>query len=380
MRRIVLTTGGTGGHVFPALAVAEELRSRFPEVEFLFIGGAYGPERELVAHAGLPFAALPVRGVLGRGVRAVGAVCGLAVATGKAMRLLGQFRPDAVIGFGGYAAFAACMAGKLREMPVAIHEQNSVPGLANRLLAKMVDRVFISMPDPEEQFLPRKTVLTGNPVRAGIRALRERGYAAPQQGESPRLLVAGGSLGARAVNTAVVAMLPELRSAGVRIHHQTGKADHERVSAAYAAAGMADCRVEPFIDDMAAAYAEAHLVLCRAGATTVAELTVAGRPAVFVPFPHATHNHQVHNARYLERQGAALVVEEQQLQGAAQAEHGAAQMDLATVVSGLLGDAGRLSAMAAASARCGWPEAAANVASGLMDIVRKKPLSSLVQD
>lgn len=372
MKRVVLTTGGTGGHIFPALAVAEELRSRFPGIEFLFIGGAYGPERDIVTRAGIPFEALPVRGVLGRGFRAVGAVAGLGVSTLRAMRILGRFRPDAVIGFGGYAAFAACMAGKLREMPVAIHEQNSIPGLANKLLGKVADRVFISMPDPDEHFLPRKTVLTGNPVRAEIRTLRDM---PPVPSGERRLLVLGGSLGARAVNTAVIDMLPMLRDAGVRVKHQTGTADLERVQAAYAQAGMRDCTVEPFITDMAAAYARANLVLGRAGATTLAELTVAGKPAVLVPYPHATHDHQLHNARFLERHGAAMVVEERLL-----ADTGAADAGLAEKVAGLVADPERLNAMAAASRRLGRPEAAANVASGLMDIVRKAPLVSLVEE
>ena len=372
MQRVIFTTGGTGGHIFPALAVAEELRKRFPEAEFLFIGGEYGPERDIVTRAGIEFVGLPVRGVLGRGVRAVGAVFGLAAATVRAMGIIGRFNPDAVIGFGGYAAFAACMAAKLREKPVAVHEQNSVPGLANKLIAKVADRVFISMPDPAENFLPRKTVLTGNPVRADIRALRDHSMNTTG---ARRLLVVGGSLGARAVNTAVIAMLSALRDAGVTVQHQTGQADFERVRTAYAEAGMQDCIVSPFIDDMAAAYAQADLVLCRAGATTVAELTVAGKPAVFIPFPHATHNHQVHNARYLERQGAALVVEERQL-----AEGASDYVEISTLVTELICDASRLKTMAGASRRQGWPEAASNVASGLLDITRKAPLASLVHE
>lgn len=373
MKRIILTTGGTGGHIFPALAVAEELRSRFPDVEFLFVGGEYGPERDIVTRAGIPFVALPVRGVLGRGFKAVSALAGLLVSTVRATRIIGDFNPQAVIGFGGYAAFAACLAGKLREKPVAIHEQNSVPGLANKLLGKFADRIFISMPDPQENFLPRKTVLTGNPVRSNIRALRN--VSSGQGTACSNLLVVGGSLGAKAVNTAVIAMLPALKRAGIKVHHQTGQADFERVRAAYAEADMSDCVVEPFITDMADAYAAASLVLCRAGATTVAELTVAAKPAIFIPFPYATHNHQVHNARYLERQGAALVVEEKQLSGET-----AERVDLAGLVTALFADETRLASMAASSRKQGWPEAAANVASGLMDITHKAPLSSLVHE
>lgn len=372
IKRVILTTGGTGGHVFPALAVAEEIRRRFPEAEFLFVGGTYGPERAMVERAGIAFEGLPVRGVLGRGLRSIGAAFGIAAGVLRAIRIIGRFRPDAVVGFGGYAAFAACMAAKLREVPVAVHEQNSVPGLANRLIGKFADRVLISLPDEREMFLTRKTTLTGNPVRQAILALRDKKNDARKGGHAPRLLVVGGSLGAKALNEAMMAMLPALKEAGIDVHHQTGKADYDRVVKEYAQYGMVGDGhiVAPFIDDMAEAYAQADLVLCRAGATTIAELTAAGKPALFVPFPSATHNHQVANARYLEQRGAAAVVEEKDIP----------QTDLASLVIGLLKDRDALHAMSMAARREGRPEAAAAVVSGIMDILAKKPLKSWVKE
>lgn len=385
MRRVVLTTGGTGGHIFPALAVAEEIQERFPDVELLFIGGEYGPERDIVARASIPFVALPVRGVLGRGLRSLGALARMIASTMRAMRVIGSFKPDVVIGFGGYAAFAACLGGKLREIPVAIHEQNSMPGVTNKIAARWANRIFVSFPDAGEIFDRTRTVFTGNPVRKDIMALRtasaSKKPAAPaepagednakpdaatvQQERLPRLLVLGGSLGARVLNDTLMEMLPMLQKANIIVHHQTGKHDEERVQAAYRATGMEHCIVHAFIDDMASAYAEADLVLCRAGATTVAELTVAGKPAVFVPFAQATHNHQVYNAQQLVESGAALMVEEKDL----------APDTCAAMVRTLLDDAGRLADMAKASRGCGRPEAAAAVVSGLMDIVFKQPLS-----
>lgn len=366
MKRVVLTTGGTGGHVFPALAVAEDIRRRFPDAEFLFIGGQYGPERDMVEKAGIPFVGLPVRGVLGRGVKAIGAFWGLGVSALKAMGIIRKFKPDVVIGFGGYAAVAGCVGGKLCGVPVSIHEQNSVPGLTNKMLGKIAQRVFISLPDEHEVFEPDYTVLTGNPVRAAIADIRNA--TKKLDALAPSVFICGGSLGAKAVNSAVIDMLPTLSSLNCVIHHQTGKADFERVQAAYAEAGVKNCIVEPFVDDMAAAYAAADLVICRAGATTIAELTVAGKPALFIPFPYATHNHQVHNARYLESKGAAVVVEECEL----------AQKDMNSIVTELLTNDEKLQSMSKAAKKVGRPEAAASVVSCVMDLLPKAPLESLV--
>ncbi|MEZ6853455.1 undecaprenyldiphospho-muramoylpentapeptide beta-N-acetylglucosaminyltransferase [Halodesulfovibrio aestuarii] len=366
MKRVVLTTGGTGGHVFPALAVAEEIRRRFPDAEFLFIGGKYGPERQMVERAGIPFVGLPVRGVLGRGIKAIGALVGLGISTLKSMRIIRKFNPEVVIGFGGYAAVAGCVGGKLCGVPVSIHEQNSVPGLTNRLLSKVAQRIFISLPDEQEFFEPDYTVLTGNPVRAAIADIRC--VFKTLDADAPSVLICGGSLGAKAVNSAVVGMLPTLKKLGCIIHHQTGQADLESIRTAYKEAGMEQCTVEPFIDDMAAAYAAADLVICRAGATTIAELTVAGKPALFIPFPYATHNHQVHNARYLESKGAAVVVEEREL----------VQKDMNSIVTELLTNDQKLQSMSEAAKKLGRPEAAANVVSCVMDLLPKVSLESLV--
>ena len=223
MKRVVLTTGGTGGHVFPALAVAEEIHRRFPDAEFMFIGGEYGPERQMVEKAGINFVGLPVRGVLGRGVKAIGAMIGLGLSTLKAKKLINDFDPQVVVGFGGYAAVAGCIGGKLNGIPVAVHEQNSVPGLTNRLLGRVVERICISLPDEKEFFESDQTVLTGNPVRAAIASLRKS--TKELDTKAPSVFICGGSLGAKAVNSAVVELLPTLKKLGCTVHHQTGKPD-----------------------------------------------------------------------------------------------------------------------------------------------------------
>ena len=349
MKRVVLTTGGTGGHIFPALAVAEELRNRYPDVRILFIGGRHGSEGEHARAAGLEFMALPVRGVLGRGIRSVGALVQLGQSVIRAGFILGKFKPDVVLGFGGYAGFAAVQAAVFMRIPTAIHEQNSVPGVCNRLLAKRVRKVLVSFPDQQAQFQGREVVHTGNPVRGSIRALRG-GASAPGR----NLLVLGGSQGAKAINEAVVEALPGLRAQDVRIWHQTGPAQFEEIRKRYDEM-YPDARVEPFITDMASAYGFADLVLARAGATTIAELTVAGKPSVLVPFPYATHNHQFGNARQLEKAGAALTVVQSCLP----------EVSLASMIGDLLSMPDKLDEMAGAARRMGRPGAAGEVADEL---------------
>ncbi len=350
MPRILLTTGGTGGHVFPALAVAEEIRRLYPEAAILFMGGQYGKESGWANKAGLEFVGLPVRGMIGRGFKALAAAGNMVCAVLQAVKIIREFKPDVVAGFGGYAAFAGCMAGAVCRCPVLIHEQNAVPGAANKILGKVAARVCISMPESAAYFAAGKVAVTGNPVRSGIAASAEgRSY----EGGARRLLVVGGSQGARALNEAVIKILPALKAAEVEIWHQTGELDAEMVKAAYASAGLVEpeARVEPFIVDMAEAYAWADLGLMRSGASSVAELAVAGLPAVLIPFPFATHNHQAHNARFLSGAGAAILVEQKDINS----------MDLGGRIIALFHDAEGLRRMSAAGAALGRPQAAALV-------------------
>lgn len=349
--RIMLTTGGTGGHIFPALAVAERLRRE--GADLLFVGSEYGSEAKLARQAGLDFRGLPVRGVLGRGLRSVGAACGLGRAVWLARGLVKAFRPDAVVGFGAYASFPSLMAAKLAGIPIAVHEQNAMPGVTNRLLAKLARRVFLSLPDVTGAFDPRKIVITGNPVRESI---VEAGRSPAEHPGTRRLLVMGGSQGARAINSVILASVERLVKAGIEIRHQTGSFDIERVLAGYRAHGLDASGVTPFIDDVAAAYRWADLVLCRAGATSVAELAVAGKPAVLIPFPYATHDHQTYNAKVMVDQGAAMLVAEKDL----------SHLDAAGMLINLLHEPATLRAMAQMARTCARPDAAARVAEGVL--------------
>lgn len=369
MKRIILTTGGTGGHIFPALAVAEEIRARHPEAEILFVGGAWGLEKELAEKAGLPFTGLKVRGLLGRGFKAVAGVFMLINAVFAARGIIKRFKPQVVLGLGGYAGFAPVMAALTPftgRVPTALLEQNSVPGAANRLLGRWVKKIFLSLPDVKRMFRPERTVVTGNPVRASIRALAAMEPVERGPNDPGRLLILGGSQGAKAVNTAIIEALPRFAEAGLLIRHQTGKLDYDRVRQAYEEQGRDPEEVSAFIEDMAETYGWADLVVCRSGATTVAELAVAAKPSVLVPFPFATHNHQVFNGRVLEENGAALLIEQKDL------EH----RDLAGTVLELMDDPERLEAMGLAAMRTGHADAAARVVAELEELIRAREVRS----
>lgn len=363
MKRVIVTTGGTGGHIFPALAVAEEIRKRHHDAAVLFMGGKYGQEGDIAIQAGLEFVGLPVRGFIGRGLGMLGAGIGMLRGLTKAAIIMRRFQPDVVIGFGGYAAFAGVMAARYVGVPTAVHEQNSIPGVANKILARRVDRVFVSLPDVDALFPEEKTVFTGNPVRAAIARLAEDA-ARSQRETGKRVLILGGSQGARAVNDCVMANLTALLDAGMSLWHQTGAADSERVKDFYRKNGGEKMRVDGFIRDMAEAYAWADIVVCRAGATTIAELTAAGLPAIFIPFPAATHDHQTHNARYLAAVGAAELLPQIKI------EPGRGNPALLVErIQALLANPEKLRAMADVSRSLARPEAAATLVSSLEEML-----------
>lgn len=353
LSRVILTTGGTGGHIFPALAVAEEIAARNPDCRLLFVGTRRGPESDLARRRGIEFKALPSAGVLGRGLRSVSGILSLAAGLVLAVPLVLRFKPDAVIGFGGYASFAAVTAAYLLRRPTALHEQNSVPGVANRLLGTIVRTIFLSFPDRHQRFPERKTELVGNPVRQDIRALAKK--PAKTTEETRRLFVLGGSQGATALNDAMLQALPALLDAGIEIIHQTGQRDFDRVRKGYEQLkdrGADVSSPRAFIEDMAGTYAWADLAVCRSGASTVFELAASGTPAVLVPFPFATHDHQRVNAEYLAKAGAGVLVLQKDLTGE----------KLAQMVLELTNDRDRLAAMAQAAKGQAMPEAAAIMA------------------
>jgi UDP-N-acetylglucosamine--N-acetylmuramyl-(pentapeptide) pyrophosphoryl-undecaprenol N-acetylglucosamine transferase len=309
-RPILIMAGGTGGHVFPALAVARELSALGVPVAWL--GTRRGLEARVVPAAGYPLAAIRVTGLRGKGrLRLLAAPFMLSLALLQALVVMARLRPAAVLGMGGFAAGPGGVVAWLLRRPLLIHEQNSVPGTTNRLLAPLASRVLEGFPGSMPAL--RRALHTGNPVRREIAGLPEPGVRFAGRGAALRLLVLGGSLGAQALNRAVPGALARLPATErPAVHHQTGAAEVAAVQAQYRELA-GESRVEAFIADMAAAYAWADLVVCRAGALTIAELAAAGVGAVLVPFPHATDDHQTGNARYLVDAGAAVLLPQAEL-------------------------------------------------------------------
>jgi len=312
--RCVLAGGGTGGHLFPGIAVAEELRSRLDRVELLFIVGRKPMEARILSSHGYGTRSLDVEGLTGRGIKKGLTVCAkLPKSILQSISVIHTFSPDVVLGVGGYSSGPFCLSARIMGIPTAVHEQNAYPGLTNRLLARIADRIFISMDESRPYFDAAKTVLTGNPVRHAFFAKREKPGTTP---EGFCVLVVGGSQGASVINQVIVSALKILKQEGrsLRVLHQTGPHDYERVQADYTQQGLSG-QVFPFIDDMATAYAQADLVISRAGATTLFELAAMGKPAILIPYPFATHNHQKTNAMGLVRAGGAEMVLQEDLTG-----------------------------------------------------------------
>lgn len=313
--KLMIAGGGTGGHLFPGISVAEEFLSRDPENEVLFVGTERGIEARVLPKLGMPLECIPASGVRGKnGLAKVKGLALFAYGYAESRKILKRFRPDLVLGVGGYASAPLCMAARGMQIGYFVHEQNAIPGLTNRLLARFADQIFISFDEAEKFFPEGRTVMTGNPVRKEIIA----GNADEPAGEGTvlNLLVFGGSQGAHSINQACIAAAPHLADLGdkVAVLHQTGDKDRAEVQAAYEQAGIR-ATVLPFIDDMAAAYRRADLLVCRAGATTLAEVTACGKACLFVPFPHAVDDHQRRNAEAMLKKDAGFMLLERELSG-----------------------------------------------------------------
>ncbi len=312
---VIIMAGGTGGHIIPALAVARLLRER--GIPVLWLGTPAGMESRMVPEAGFAMAHIEIGGVRGKGwATRLAAPWRLLRAVGQAMTIMRARRPRLVLGFGGFVAGPGGLAARALGIPLVIHEQNAIAGLTNRVLARIANKVLAGY----EGAFPAGAEVIGNPVRADIAALPSPEQRMADRAGPLRLLVVGGSLGARALNATLPQALALLDPAErPEVWHQAGGKMIDEAWTAYGKAGVA-ARVEPFIGDMAAAYAWADLVICRAGALTVAELAAAGIGSILVPFPHAVDDHQTHNAAVLARAGAAEIIQQTELTPASLAE------------------------------------------------------------
>jgi UDP-N-acetylglucosamine--N-acetylmuramyl-(pentapeptide) pyrophosphoryl-undecaprenol N-acetylglucosamine transferase len=358
--RVMIAAGGTGGHIYPGIAVAKEVMRRWPDSEVRFVGTARGLETRLVPKAGFELSLIESAGL--KNVGAIARLRGLLLLPKSflaARRLIREFRPDVVVGAGGYVSGPVLMTAALMRRPTLVMESNALPGFTNRWLARFVDKAAVTF-EAALPYFRGKGVVTGNPVRREFFDIR------PKSRDATRfsMLVFGGSQGARAINEAVIAALPNLaaRRDVLRITHQTGEADFDKVQAAYADAGWAEqAQVRRYIDDMVAEFEAADLIISRAGATTTAELVAAGKAALMIPFPQAADDHQRKNAEALQEAGAARLILQQELTGER----------LAKEIEALIGAPDELTRMEEASRQLARGDAAAAAVDLMEELVKR---------
>ena len=360
--KLLIAGGGTGGHLFPGIALAEELLTRQPgRNDVLFVGTQHGIEARCVPEAGMKLEFINIEGIKGRGlVQKLRAMLMIPRAIRQSIGILRNYKPDAVVGVGGYASGPVVLAARILGIPTAVQEQNARAGMTNRLLGKVVHTVFTAFPEAADEFPASKVRLIGNPIR---RAFLDNYLMEHEQHQKTGLLIFGGSQGAHILNaTAVDALklLPKEKLAELSIVHQTGAREVEAVRNAYQEAGI-EADVREFIKDMSAAYTQSDVVVCRIGATSLAELTSAKRAAILIPFAAATDNHQEINALSLVKAGAAVMVRESEL----------SPQRLADEIQNLF-DAEKRAAMEKASGHLGRPEAAHDIIDVIVEMVEAK--------
>ncbi|HEY3196945.1 MAG TPA: undecaprenyldiphospho-muramoylpentapeptide beta-N-acetylglucosaminyltransferase [Nitrospirales bacterium] len=370
--RVIIAAGGTGGHLYPGVAIAREFERQLESAKITFVGTSRGIETKVMPREGYELVTMKARGIMGKGP--IGGIVGLAVTPlglAQCLALCRARRPDLVIGIGGYTSPPLVTAATLLGIKRVILEPNAYPGMANRLLSPLAHLVFVSFAEALPFFDARKTRVVGTPIRRAFLDLMSSGNAtpgadSPAHVRGPLLLVLGGSQGARSINRAMTGAFPILAQShpGMRIIHQTGERDFEEVATTYRAAvqqgfPVAEPEVAAFLFDVPRALTQADLIIGRSGATTVAEITACGKPAIFIPFPHAIHGHQERNARVLEQAGAAQVILDHNLSGTV----------LAQAVSALINDPQRLAEMGRHSRSLGRPDAAEQVVHACRELV-----------
>lgn len=367
--RVLVSGGGTGGHIFPAVSIANEVRRRHPDAEILFVGAEGRMEMQRVPAAGYDIKGLPVAGFDRRRLwRNFAVLCKLWRSLRMANGILRDFRPDIAVGVGGYASGPMLKAAQRHGIPTLLQEQNGYPGVTNKLLAKKADAICVAYDNMDRWFPADRIVMTGNPVRAAITAVT----ATPAEAKKalgfdpgrPLVLSVGGSLGARTVNEAISAAIPQIEKAGAQLLWQTGKLYADECSAK--AQGHPDVHASAFIDDMAMAYRAADLVVSRAGAGTISELELVGAPVILIPSPNVAEDHQRKNALALVDKGAAVMIEDAE-----------ATAKLGAELERLLADADTRRSMSQSIKAMSRPNAASDIVDRLEQIVaaRNQPNS-----
>jgi UDP-N-acetylglucosamine--N-acetylmuramyl-(pentapeptide) pyrophosphoryl-undecaprenol N-acetylglucosamine transferase len=362
--RLIVTGGGTGGHLFPGISLAQAMMRAYPGTEVLFIGTERKVDKTALADLGFKTMTIRTQGIIGKGLTAkIKALLQQPAALFEAIKIIRKFKPALVFGVGGYVTGPVILAGRLLGITTCIHEQNSIPGLANKLLGQIAHRIFVSLPGSEKYFPANKTVISGNPVRSPIvkaaKQMRQKEYQEPLT-----VLILGGSQGARRLNSLMLEAA-EKCLLGLehlpKIIHQTGEYDEMYVQRKYAAMGV-NARVQAFFSDMVEIYSQADLVVSRAGATTLAELTVFHKPVILVPYPYAADNHQEINGRYLVDADGGVMFKQSELDGE----------KLGMEIKRLLGDTKLLADMGANSGKIAKPEATDAIINGCMELLKDK--------
>ncbi len=349
--RVVVAGGGTGGHLFPGIAMAQAFIGKDPGSKILFVGAGNTFEKTSVKKAGFDHKSISAEGIKGRGyLKQLKAVLKIPKGMFESFNIIRDFKPDLVVGVGSYSSGPLVIVARLLNVKTVLHEQNIIPGITNRILSRFADRIYVSFEETKKRLCPKKAILSGNPLRKGIidAAVKNLPAAGPDPGKPFTVLILGGSQGAHKINIAVAGALPLLKDKGKYFFvHQTGIQDEEYVAGAYKKSGIS-CVVKPFFEDMAERYSTANLIICRAGATTVAEVTAMGLGAIFIPYPYAADDHQALNARALSDSGASEMILEKDL--------------TADMLSGRIeyyaGHPGELYKMASAAKKFGRPDAA----------------------
>ncbi|CDF57830.1 undecaprenyldiphospho-muramoylpentapeptide beta-N-acetylglucosaminyltransferase [Thermobrachium celere] len=320
--KVIITGGGTGGHIYPGVAIAKKLQEKYKKVEILFVGSENGLEGKLVPKEGYKIKLIPVEGLNKKfSFRTIKSVIKVIKGFGKAGKIINEFKPDIVIGTGGYVCGPVVMQAALKGIPTIIHEQNAFPGVTNKLLSHFVDRIAISFVESEKYFPKNKVVYTGNPVRSQIlnsnkeKAIQSLGL----EKNKPILLVVGGSRGAKNINNAVVDILGDLNNNNIQLIFITGENNYkevmDKVNSKYNLSVMKGIKILPYAFNMHDVLAASDLIISRAGATIISEITALGKPSILIPSPYVANNHQEYNARALEEKGACIVIKESQLNG-----------------------------------------------------------------
>jgi UDP-N-acetylglucosamine--N-acetylmuramyl-(pentapeptide) pyrophosphoryl-undecaprenol N-acetylglucosamine transferase len=362
--KLLITGGGTGGHLFPGIALAQAVEQTYANSKVMFIGTERKVDKNGLANLGFITKTIRCQPIKGKNISQIlTALIQLPIGLFEAIKIIRQFKPDLVFGVGGYVTGPVIVAARLLGVTTCIHEQNTVPGLANKILGRIVNKVFVSLPGSEKYFPAHKTILSGNPVRSSLlsKAKEKKQHKSTDQ---PTILILGGSQGARRLNSLVLEAakrclvnltpMPE-------IIHQTGEMDEEQAKKVYAELGM-HARVDAFISDMAEVYCRADLIVSRAGATTLAEIMVFGKPAILVPFPYAADNHQEKNGRILVDAGGGVMFLQSELTGD----------KLGNEISRLLNDKKLLHEMAVKSAKLAKPEATATIVTTCLDLLKSR--------